>query len=147
MLTLSTKGRYASRIMVYLASRTDQSKPARRQEIAEAEGISLDYVEQILMKLKAALLVNSHRGAKGGHSLGRDPESITVADVLTATEGDLTLSPCLTEPCERMSACVVRPIWERANAALKNVFVSVTIAELAKQAIALRDTQVITFDI
>ena len=71
MLRLSTKGRYATRIMVYLAL-CNPDEPARKQEIAEAEGIPADYVEQILTKLRTAGLVKSRRGAGGGFQLRRD---------------------------------------------------------------------------
>jgi len=96
MMKLSTKGRYATRIMVYLAMQNSDS-PCRKQDIAEAESISADYVEQILIRLKAAGLVTSHRGAHGGFSLTRPPSEVTVEAVLQATEGPLLLVACTDE--------------------------------------------------
>ena len=146
MIKLSTKGRYATRIMVCLAMHKSDS-PCRKQEIAEAEGISADYVEQILIRLKAAGLVASHRGARGGFSLLRDPAEITVEEVLVATEGPLSLVACIEDGCERETVCVTQRIWRAAEAALSNVFSGTVISELADAASELADSKSITYDI
>ncbi len=146
MLKLSTKGRYATRIMVYLAIQGGP-EPARKRMIAEAEGIPADYVEQILLRLRTAGLVRSHRGAKGGFSLSRDPRNITVAQILEATEGPLALAPCQDEECERVSACVTRGLWQKASDALEDVFGQITVADLAEQTQHLRDSNALTFAI
>ena len=138
-MKLSTKGRYATRIMVCLAMQ-DSTVPRRKQEIAESEGISADYVEQILIRLKAGGLVVSHRGARGGFTIAREPEKITVADVLQASEGPLSLVPSCKEPCSRETACVTQEIWRSAEAALLNVFSAHTIADLAEQARGMNET-------
>ncbi len=124
--------------MVCLA-RLGARTPARKQDIAEAEGISADYVEQILMKLKTGGLVRSHRGTRGGFSLARDPAAINVSDVLTTVEGPIELAPCAVEECSRASACVTGAVWRRAREALDAVFAGVTVAELAKE-VRSRDT-------
>lgn len=144
MMRLSTKGRYATRIMIALAM-CDRSIPARKQEIADNEGISADYVEQILMRLKAGGLVQSHRGAKGGFSLAKDPELITVADVLSTTEGPLALAPCKRDDCNRATYCVAKEVWQEANQALEKVFSSVTIHALASRASEARDARSLSF--
>jgi len=146
MMKLSTKGRYATRIMVYLAMQ-QQGVPCRKQEIAEAEGISADYVEQILIRLKAAGLVSSHRGARGGFSLTRPPADVTVEEVLQATEGPVTLVACTEEGCERETICVTRNIWRAAEVALSEVFSGTVIAELAKEAYEMQESKSITYDI
>jgi len=146
MLNLSTKGRYATRIMVFLAQRMEGA-PARKQEIAEAEEISIDYVEQILIRLKIAGLVKSHRGVKGGFTLAGDPNRITVADVLDATEGSTDLVPCLKGHCHREPHCVTRPVWQQANAAMIQTFAAHTIGELARQAIAIERRDSVHYDI
>ncbi len=133
MLRLSTKGRYATRLMVRLAMH-NSDKPARKQELAAAEGISADYVEQILMKLKTAGLVQSHRGARGGFSLSCNPAETNVATILLATEGPVALAPCEEGNCDRSATCVTRPIWEEAARALEDVFSSISIAQLAEKA-------------
>ena len=146
MIRFSTKGRYATRILVYLALHNNEYS-VRKQEIAESEGISADYVEQILMKLKTADLVKSHRGVKGGFSLARKPDRITVADVIDATEGSISLVPCLNEDCTRASICVARPMWQKANDALMSVLSGTTIGEMAEQARNLYGSKSVTFEI
>jgi Rrf2 family protein len=146
MMKLSTKGRYATRIMVYLAMQ-EQGVPCRKQEIAEAEEISADYVEQILIRLKAAGLVTSHRGARGGFSLTRPPAEVTVEEVLQATEGPVTLVACGDEGCTRETICVTRKIWRAAEAALSDVFSGTVIAELAESAQEMQESKSITYDI
>jgi Rrf2 family protein len=145
-MKLTTRGRYATRIMVYLAARGGD-RPARKQEIARAEGISPDYVEQILMKLRTAGLIVSRRGIHGGFDLARDAGAITVADVLGATEGPLLIAPCELDRCERASQCVTRRVWREASAALGNVFGGATIGNLAEEARAIRRDQPVSFQI
>jgi len=119
--------------MVRLAMH-NSDKPARKQELAAAEGISSDYVEQILMKLKTAGLVQSHRGARGGFSLACDPWETDVAAILRATEGPVALAPCTEGECERSTTCVTRPIWEEAAKALEAVFSNVKLGQLGEEA-------------
>lgn len=146
MIKLSTKGRYATRIMVFLALyRGDQ--PVRKQVISVAEDISPDYVVQILMRLKAAGLVESRRGTNGGFLLAREPEQITVADVLQATEGSIELVSCEDEGCKRISVCVTRDVWQRATRALDTVFKGTTIAQLAEESRQRRDATTVMFQI
>lgn len=136
MLSLSTKGRYATRIMVYMARK---GNTARKEDIAREEGISPDYVEQILIKLKAGGLVKSHRGARGGFTLTRPPETITVTDVLSAAEGAMNLAPCDSSKCNRASVCVTRRLWQKAEEQLHRTFSETTIAQLARQAEELQE--------
>ena len=131
MIKLSTKVRYATRIAVYLAMR-DEKQPARKQEIAEAEDISPDYVEQILIKLKTLGLVRSHRGTKGGFVLARDPYKISVADVIRSVDGQIAIAPCTNERCNRIPFCPTRPVWEKANESLVKIFEEAMIGELAE---------------
>jgi len=146
MLSLSTRGRYATRIMAYLASRPDPT-PARKQEISEAEQISADYLEQILVELKAAGLVCSFRGAKGGFCLGREAETISVADVLDATEGPIRLAPCLMDHCGQAEHCGARSLWQEAAKALSETFAKTSIAEMAARRRHLQDSTPVSFDI
>jgi Rrf2 family transcriptional regulator, cysteine metabolism repressor len=95
-------------------------------------------VEQILMKLKTAGLVQSHRGARGGFSLACEPRETDVSAILRATEGPVALAPCTEGECERATTCVTRPVWERAAEALQTVFSGITLDELAREAIRLQ---------
>ncbi|OGV61235.1 MAG: hypothetical protein A2283_07190 [Lentisphaerae bacterium RIFOXYA12_FULL_48_11] len=146
MIKLSTKVRYAARIAVYLAMRNEKH-PARKQEIAEAEEISGDYVEQILIKLKTSGLVRSHRGTKGGFVLARDPYKMTVADVVSAVDGPIAIAPCTNDKCGRVNSCPTRTVWEKANTALVNIFSEYTIGTLAEEGRKLRPPKAWTFDI
>jgi Rrf2 family protein len=103
-----------------------------KHEIAEAEAIPCAYVQQLMVTLRAAGFVNSHRGRVGGFTLARTAETITVADVLRATEGPILLAPCTgNERCEREPGCPAHPLWIRAAKLLDDFFNGVTIAELA----------------
>ncbi len=132
MLALSTKGRYAARIMVYLAIRRGAG-PVTKYQIAEAEELSADYIEQIMVRLKAAGLVLSHRGRKGGFSIAQDPQNITLGDVLAAVEGPIRPVPCIDTYCKREASCPTRPVWEKAVAVLEDLFGRTTIAQMAEQ--------------
>jgi Rrf2 family protein len=139
MMTISTRGRYAARIMTLLAS--ERAKPTlTKSQIAQTEAISPAYVQQLLMALRMAGLVQSHRGRVGGFSLARAPETITVADVLAAVEGDILPAPCRAlEHCNRAATCPTRPVWEKAAALLNDLFEGITVADLASGAVPALD--------
>lgn len=133
MLKLSTKSRYATRILICLQLH-DKNTPVTAQDISKSEGISSDYVEQIITRLKTSGLILSHRGLKGGFSLGRPADKITISDVIHATEGKIAIAPCLKDECTRMTSCATQTVWQEANDALDSVFSSKTIKCLASQA-------------
>jgi Rrf2 family protein len=119
--------------MVLLASATSRA-PLTKFQIAEAEAISPAYVQQLMMALRRAGLVLSHRGRVGGFSLSRSPDAITVGDVLKAVEGDVMPAPCQeTGHCDRMDTCPTRPVWERAAELLDDLFAKTTIAGLTER--------------
>ena len=133
-MTLSTRGRYAARIMVCLAENRGRAKPLTRTEIAAHEDISADYAEQLMAPLRTAGLVRSHRGRHGGFSLVHPPEQVTVADVLRAVEGPLLLVPCVrSETCDRAPDCPTRPVRQKATDALERVFTETTIADMMNE--------------
>jgi len=146
MLKLSTKGRYAARILVCLATK-DNGMPTQRREIAKEEAISMDYVEQILIRLRTANLVRSCRGVKGGYFLARDAATITIEDAIEASEGKPSVGPDCKNECKRNSACVVQSVWQKANKALVDLFSSITIAELAQEAKKLKESKSSSFSI
>lgn len=132
MMELSTKGRYATRIMVYLAVHgTDE--PVPKKTIAKAEGISADYAEQLLIKLKAGGLVRSHRGVQGGFSLNKPANEVTIRHVLEATEGPIEVAPCDETRCPRSASCVTRPVWREVEDSIKEVFDRTTVGLLAQR--------------
>lgn len=133
MLRLSTKSRYATRMLAYLAS-TSTKKPANTSDIAEAEGISKDYVEQILTRLRTSGIVTSHRGINGGFSLARDPKDISILEVVEKTEGPISIAPCIKEECNRSSQCATQKIWDAANKCLEKTLASYTVEDLSRMA-------------
>ncbi len=131
MMTISTRGRYATRMVVLLAAR-DPGASMTKTEIANAEGISAGYVQQLMMALRLAGIVDSHRGREGGFSLSRSADDITVAEVLRAVEGDVMPAPCQGgASCDRWDDCPTRPVWEEAAELLNGLFSKITIASLA----------------
>lgn len=129
MISIGTKSRYAARIIAFIALHSSGTI-VRRKAIAEAEAISIDYVEQILIKLKAAGFIRSHRGPKGGYSLVLPPEKITMADIVRSMEGSMELVPCQGSNCSRRQRCLTRPVWHRAMQALMDVLEGESIADI-----------------
>ncbi len=128
-MKLSTKGRYATRILLCI-SRLQGDQPVPKKKIAEQEGISTDYIEQIIVPLKNAGLVNSVRGLRGGFRLAKKAEDITVYDILAASEGDINLVGCLAEGCSKSDKCVVQRVWQGASNVLRDYFSKITLREL-----------------
>ncbi|MCF7848255.1 MAG: Rrf2 family transcriptional regulator [Kiritimatiellales bacterium] len=145
-MKLSTKGRYATRILLCI-SRLQGDNPVPKKKIAEQEGISTDYIEQIIVPLKNAGLVNSVRGLRGGFRLAKDPANITIYDVLSASEGDINLVGCLAEGCSRSDECVVQRVWQGASDQLKDYFSQITLKELHDDYIRRTANQPIMFNI
>ena len=135
-MMISTKGRYALRIMVDLAQH-DGEMPVSVREIAQRQDISGKYMEQIISVLTRSGLLRSVRGAQGGYELARAPEDITICDIITAAEGPIALVDCLLEGekaahCARASECVTRGIWEKVCDSINDVLASITLADLCK---------------
>lgn len=135
-MKISTKGRYAVRVMVDLALNND-GKNIKVKQIAERQDISDKYLEQIISILAKAGYVKSVRGAQGGYRLAKDPSKYTVGMILRLTEGSLSPVACLdTEDgdpeCERCDYCDTLPVWKDLRDAINNVVDNVTIADLLK---------------
>lgn len=146
MSLLSTRGRYAVRIMVYIAMQKP-GETVRKADIAANEGISEDYVEQILLRLKQGGLVDSVRGARGGFLLTRHRPDLTVAEVAETVEGTLSVADCKGDLCERSSDCVTRPVWRHASEAVNQVLSSYTIGSLAEKARKRTADGLLSYDI
>jgi len=133
MIKLSTKGRYGTRLMVNLARHYKNSQEAViLKNISEEEGISLRYLEQIIIPLKISKLVKSIRGAGGGYTLARKPSEIKVCDILYALEGTCSLVECLEDEsfCEKIKICGTHEIWKGATDLLRNYFETITIQDV-----------------
>ena len=130
-MKLSTRSRYGTRMVLDLARRFDEG-PVKIGDIAEREGISVKYLEQLIIPLKQADFIKSVRGPKGGHMLSRPPENITVGEVVKTLEGGTNLTVCVESPekCERSPDCVTRDVWEAASKAMYDKLDSMTLAGL-----------------
>jgi Rrf2 family protein len=138
MLRMSTKGHHATRVMLYLAG--SPSAPVSKVEIGQAETIPPGYLQQIMVRLLEAGLVQSHRGKAGGFSLARSAEAITVRDILTATEGPFELAPCIDSPgdCAQVPTCPARALWLHATCMVNDLFEQTTVADLVASGRVLR---------
>lgn len=130
-MKMSTKGRYAVRILLGVA-RYQKNGPVSKKVIAAEECISADYIEQIIVPLKNEGLVLGLRGVKGGFVLAKDPSQITIYDILRASEGDMKLVDCENNDCRGRdkTVCVTRPVWEGAYKVLEAYFSKITIKNL-----------------
>lgn len=134
-MKISTKGRYAVRVMLDLALH-NTGECIKVKEIATRQGISEKYLEQIIAVLNKAGYVKSVRGAQGGYRLSKEPEDYTVGMVLRLTEGSLAPVACLDDGadiCERCDTCETLGVWKDLYAAINQVVDNVTIADLVEQ--------------
>ena len=133
-MMISTKGRYALRIMIDLAQH-DSELPVSVREIADRQDISGKYMEQIIGVLTRAGLLRSVRGAQGGYHLTRPAKEITVGMILRATEGALAPAECVRNdvPCGRTHECSTRLGVAKVYSAINNVIDNVTLSELIPQ--------------
>lgn len=132
-MKISTKGRYAVRVMLDLALH-DTGECIKVKEIAARQSISEKYLEQIIAALSRAGFVKSVRGAQGGYRLTGSPEDYTVGMVLRVTEGSLAPVACLEagkDTCERCDICETLEVWKELAKAIDAVVDGVTIADLA----------------
>ena len=130
---ISTKGRYALRLMINLAVYSNGDY-IRLKDISEKEDISIKYLEQVVSLLYKSNLVLSLRGNNGGYKLARDPKDYTAGEILRAAEGTLSPVQCLSCPvnnCERQSVCSTLDFWKGFNNVVNNYIDSITLADLA----------------
>ena len=141
-MKISTKGRYALRMLIDLAEHQNDGFIALK-DIAERQGISKKYLEQIIGKLTKAGLVESVRGAKGGYHLTRSDEEITVEDILKATEGSLAPVACAEDEgrCQNYCDCVTSFIWTEIYKATISVVSSITLRDLAERSCTIEKTE------
>ena len=131
-MIVSTKGRYALRVMVNFALRSaDEYIPLK--EIAESEGISQKYLESIMTVLSKAGFVDAVHGKGGGYRLNRKPEEYTVGSILKLTEGSLATVSCTSQgpaACSRSTCCNTLPMWEKLDKMIDEFFEGITLADL-----------------
>ena len=133
-MMISTKGRYALRVMIDIAeNQHDGYLPLR--EIAARQEISEKYLEAIVKSLVKAQYLTGLRGKAGGYRLTRPPQEYTVGSILRLTEGSLAPVACLgdnTPDCPRKADCRTLPMWRELNTMIQNYFDGITLADLAK---------------
>lgn len=135
-MKLSTKGRYGLRAMLEMAL-NEEHGPMATRTIAEHQGLSERYLEQLLIPLKQAGLVKSVRGSQGGYILGRKPKNITVGDIIRVLEGPIAPVDCVSEvnpdECDRSDYCVTRGIWSQVRDAISDVLDSYSLEDLVTE--------------
>lgn len=134
MMKISTKGRYAVRVMLDLALH-NTGECIKVKDIAARQDISEKYLEQIIAVLNKAGYVKSVRGAQGGYRISKDPREYTVGMILRLTEGSLAPVACLDEnadQCNRVDTCETLQIWKKLYAAINDVVDNITVADLVK---------------
>ncbi len=134
-MKISTKGRYAVRVMLDLAL-NNTGEYIKVKDIAARQEISEKYLEQIISILNKAGYVKSVRGAQGGYKIAKDPSNYTVGMILRLTEGSLNPVACLDDEvneCERCDTCETLGVWKELAKAINNVVDNVTIADLVER--------------
>ncbi len=133
-MKISTKGRYGLRAMVDLAVNSAVDHVALKS-IAERQGISENYLEQVFSSLRKASLINSIKGAQGGYVLAKSAAGITVGDILRVLEGDLSVIDDKTaagEQSNKTEACIKGAVWDSINASINEVVDGITLEKLVE---------------
>lgn len=131
-MKISTKGRYALRVMLDLATnKSDDFIPLK--DISKRQDITVKYLEQIISPLSKAGYLLSSRGSGGGYRLAKSPKSYTIGDILRTTEGNLSVVACLdsnSNNCGRAENCLTLPFWQGFNKVVKDYVDNVTLEDL-----------------
>lgn len=132
-MKISTKGRYALRVMIDLALNSN-GRYITAKEISERQEISNKYLEQIIAMLNKAGYLETARGNTGGYKLARKPNEYIIGDILKVTEGNLTPINCLTEEgkCKRQEGCKTYSFWKGLDDAINEYVNSKTLEDLIK---------------
>ena len=134
-MIVSTRGRYALRVLVDMAEHSEDSRIPLK-EIAERQGISQKYIEAIMTLLSKNSFVDGVHGKGGGYRLNRQPSEYKIGDILRVTEGTLAPVQCLAgvaEKCPREADCRTLPMWTKLDQLIEGYLDSITIADLMKK--------------
>ena len=138
-MMISTKGRYALRVMIDLAEHCN-GEYIPMKDVVKRQQVSQKYVERIMTMLSKANFVEAVHGKGGGYRLNRSPYEYIVGDILRLTEGSLAPVACLdcdAEECERADQCRTLPMWKELNSRITDFFDGITIADLMKKDIEI----------
>jgi Rrf2 family protein len=132
-MKISTKGRYAVRMLLDLAENQQRDGYVSLKSIAERQAISKGYLEQIIAALRNGVVVSASRGSQGGYRLARDPAEYRLSDILRLTEGDLAAVSCLEKGaavCERQLFCLTRPVWVGLTKVIREYLDSISLQDI-----------------
>ncbi|MEW5767840.1 MAG: Rrf2 family transcriptional regulator [bacterium] len=135
-MKLSTKGRYGLRAILELALH-EEGEYLSINDIAQKQGISFPYVEQLMVKLKKAGLVESIRGPNGGYRLSRPSSKIKAGEVVRIVEGPIEIVPCVglkknAQECSRAGECATQLLWTKVSRQIAQLLDGISLEELAK---------------
>ncbi len=141
-MRLSTKSRYGTRAMLDIAINYEKG-PVSVKSIADRQGISVKYMEQLIPLLKVAGLIRSVRGAKGGYTLSKDVHQINLRDIIDALEGSMFPVDCVDNPetCDRAKKCVTYEIWKDIQDTINNMLDSLTLADMVERQLKINSTK------
>ena len=134
-MKISTKGRYALRMLVDLAEHKNCGFVALK-DIADRQNISKKYLEQIIPIFNKSNILKTTRGSQGGYMLSRSPENYTVGEILRLTEGSLAPVDCLNQDpmeCERCGECPTLPVWQGLNRVINEYLDGITLQDILDQ--------------
>ena len=147
-MRITTQAEYGLICALHLARRIDDG-PVTGREIAALERLPGDYVEQIMLKLRRAGIVRSTRGAHGGYALARQPDEISVHDVISAAEHSTFEVHCTSHPveearCSSSHDCSIRPVWHALQRRVDELLAGITMADLMKDETQVQELVSIT---
>lgn len=145
-MRLSTRSRYGVRLMFELAANYGK-EPVLLRTIAKNQDISEKYLSKIIIPLKSAGFVNSVRGAHGGYVLVKEPDKISVKDIVEILEGDLSSVDCIKNPslCERVSICPTRDIWCKLDDEISKTLESISLDDIVKNSQSKETESALTY--
>jgi len=133
-MKISYKGDYALKALLFLAGKYEKSQSVKIQEISSQLDIPLKFLEQILIELKRAGYIVSKRGAYGGYSMKKSPESIYLGEIVRLIDGPLAPIACVSKAgysnCSDLGTCVFEPIWADVRNAVSSIVDSITFQNL-----------------
>lgn len=136
-MMISTKGRYALRVMIDLAQNSKDNYVSLK-DVAKRQDISMKYLEMIVSMLNKGDMVKSLRGKSGGYKLAKNPKDYTVGSILKLTEKTLAPVMCIEEGpehCERSQECITLPLWQKLDHVINDYLDSVTLEDLIENKI------------
>lgn len=145
-MKISTKGRYGLRVLLDIAAHQTKG-PVILRDISARQGISEKYLWQVINPLKAAGLVGSTRGAKGGYVLAKEPADITLLEIVSILEGPVCVVDCVATPgnCDRSGACVTRGVWGKIENDIKASMAQITLKQLVDEQKDAESSSVVSY--